>query len=748
MALIEKEEKALKTVKNQRNRLIARALRALSAAALAAALFAAAGGSAVSRAEATDSATATSAYAATIRNSRVAAEALLKDTGAASLSLALVAKGRVVWSQGFGYADKAASVRPQADTMYGIGSVSKMLATVAAMKLVDQGKIELDAPLTSYVPEFRMLSSAYRRITIRMLLDHSSGFPGSTYGNAITSVYYPAYVQQVMDALASERIKTTPGYMSVYCNDGFTLIEKIVPAVTGLTFAQYVQDEIFKPLGMDNSAYPLQPFADGTYAKAYYGDVARPREVLSVLASGAAYSTPTDMGRLGAMLMNGGVYQGTRILSAGAVAQMGTDQTRHSFNPVPSNAARYGLGWDTVTEPGLRAVHVTGWAKGGDSVDYHAAFMVAPKVKLAVVVVGVAPLSSTQCETLGQFILLHALVDQGYLPRMPKSIRATAPPVMRATDAQLAAMEGTWAMSQAMVRISPSARDPQALTLSVLTPDGWSPRTEGLRRRTDGRFHVDHSANSMSTVIAGGLRYLVNTSVGGIGHFLDSSLLAQKLWPGEALSAAWQSRVGNLWLAVNEQPDSSTYVEDGGPLLAVGDIPGLPGYVTVTTGPYGNQVVDPGVSDALGAMFLQIPGFGSRDLEDAVIERYGSEDWIRFGSTLYRPQAAAPALAAGPNNVTFGAEGYAEWRVLPGAASVQIGGGAAWRLYDAEWLVLAAGTEFPATANAPDAGCHLLLFGPAGTSATVTVAFVTAAKGPATGKSAAARHPKYRPRLL
>jgi hypothetical protein len=177
-------------------------------------------------------------------------------------------------------------------------------------------------------------------------------------------------------------------------------------------------------------------------------------------------------------------------------------------------------------------------------------------------------------------------------------------------------MEGTWAMNQAMFRISPSASDPQALTFSALTPDGWAPHTKGLRLRTDGRFHAARSANSMYTMIAGGRRCLVNTSVGGYGHFRDSALLAQKLRPGEALSAASQSRVGNLWLAVNEQPDSSTYGDDGGLLLAVGDIPGLAGYVTVTTGPYGNQVVDPGVSDALGAMFLQIPGFGSRDREE------------------------------------------------------------------------------------------------------------------------------------
>jgi hypothetical protein len=177
----------------------------------------------------------------------------------------------------------------------------------------------------------------------------------------------------------------------------------------------------------------------------------------------------------------------------------------------------------------------------------------------------------------------------------------------------------------------------------------------------------------------------------------------------------------------------------------VGDVPGLNGYVTVTTSPYGNQVVDPSVSDALGAMLLQIPGVGSRDLEDVVVERHGSEDWIRFGSTLYRPEDAVPELATGPNSVTFAAEGYAEWRMLASAASVQIDAGTAWRLYDADLKVLDGGTTYPATTTAPSAGCYLLLFGPVGSSATVTVAPATAR--PVGTSRAATHYPEYIPRL-
>ena len=196
-------------------------------------------------------------YARTIRDGRATARQFLAQTPGGSLSLALVRNGRTVWREGFGYADRATQAAPGPDTMYGIASVSKILATVATMQLVDQGKVDLDAPITHYIPTFTMTSPAYQEITVRMLLDHSSGFPGSDYGNNDTTVYDSGYLAQMQATLALCRLKTTPGYMSVYCNDGFTLAEAIVKNVTGQDYADYVQGAILDPLGMAHTAYPL-----------------------------------------------------------------------------------------------------------------------------------------------------------------------------------------------------------------------------------------------------------------------------------------------------------------------------------------------------------------------------------------------------------------------------------------------------------------------------------------------------------
>ena len=89
-------------------------------------------------------------------------------------------------------------------------------------------------------------------------------------------------------------------------------------------------------------------------------------------------------------------------------------------------------------------------------------------------------------------------------------------------------------------------------------------------------------------------------------------------------------------------------------------------------------------------------------------------------NTLFRPLDGVPELADGANTVTFGAEGYAEWRALPVAANVGISAGTAWRLCNADMTVVAGGTTFPATVDA-STGSYLVLFGPANSSTAVTV---------------------------
>lgn len=125
--------------------------------------------------------------------------------------------------------------------LYGIGSSSKIYTTVAVMQLAEDGKLSLDAPVTRYLKDFKMADSRYKDITVRMLLNHSSGLMGSTLDSALLfDDSDPSSTDLLLERLASQRLKADPGAYSVYCNDGFTLAELVVEAVSGMDFMDYV----------------------------------------------------------------------------------------------------------------------------------------------------------------------------------------------------------------------------------------------------------------------------------------------------------------------------------------------------------------------------------------------------------------------------------------------------------------------------------------------------------------------------
>ena len=292
-------------------------------------------------------------YSAAIQEGQTAAQEMLSQNNASAIAIALVNRDRVIWSETFGFADQDKGVAPTATTMFSMASASKMFATVAVMKLVEKGLVALDTPFVNYVKTFSMADPRYRDITVRMLLNHSSGFPGTDYRNVQTTSPRTDYLDQVLESLAHAQLKAVPGYTNVYCNDGFTLIEALIPAVTGKSYAQFVQDEIFTPLGMSQSRFALEPFADGTFARVYTNGIPQPQDFLNALASGGAYSTASDMAQFARIFLGRGTVGTQRVLTPESLTAMAEDQTINRLHPARSGTMTFGLGWDTVAQPGL-----------------------------------------------------------------------------------------------------------------------------------------------------------------------------------------------------------------------------------------------------------------------------------------------------------------------------------------------------------------------------------------------------------
>src|SRR5438034_2795483 len=498
-------------------------------------------------------------YDAAIQEGQTAIQELINQ-GASAVAIALVDDKRIIWSQRFGLADRDTGQMPTDSTMFGIGSVSKMFATIAVMKLVDRGVVDLDTPLVTYLPAFRMAAAGYENITVRMLLNHSSGFPGTDYRNADIRSPPPRYLDQVLQTLSMSRLKAPPGYMSVYCNDGFTITAALVEAMSGKSYVQFVQDEILTPLGMANTRYPLSAFPAGSYAKAYVKGAAKPQEFVNTLASGGVYSTVDNMARIAMMFLSGGRVGTTRILSGASVAEMAKDQTIGSFDPIHNESLAYGLGWDSVSQPGLAAVGFDGWAKGGDSSDYHAALVVSLQAQLGIVVLTSGP-GSPPPIVVAERVLLRALDENGRIAAFPSPLLPVVPPVAPVPDGLLGAIAGEYAQGSVIVQLQPQPDG--SLLVSLRSDAGWTPTPprSPLKYRSDGWFASDQDPLKAFKVVDAELlgvptQYILYRAPAGYGHYLNFGVFCQRVHrrPGN-LSAAWRARLSSIWLVVNENPD-------------------------------------------------------------------------------------------------------------------------------------------------------------------------------------------------
>lgn len=665
-------------------------------------------------------------YTETIAEGRTAVKEVMAETGATALSVALTDGDRVVWSETFGVIDKITEEKAAPETMFGIGSVSKMFATVATMILVDQGKVLLDEPVVSYIKDFSMpLSPDHKYITVRMLLNHSSGFPGTDYRNSQTVAPYSGYAAQVMEGLKQQRLKHEPGYMSVYCNDGFTMIENLVKAVTNKSYTEFVQQEILTPLEMKNSRYATDILSKGSYARTHTGETPNSYTSFNVYASGGFYSTASDMAHLAVMLMNGGKYGSKQLLSANSIAAMAQDQTLLSFYPLSVNQMRFGLGWDSVVQAGLSAVGIKGWLKGGDISGYGSTLVVAPNERLAVSVIGASNgFGSSSAEKIAEKILLRALVERGRLATMPVQLdKSKQLPVVLPAPEEVALYRGYYAGTQLQFQVT--LGDDGTLALALNPGGTWSPMgQEVLKLRSDGWYAADSdSVKAIRFLTRAGRRYLALRQVAGAGHYYSESLLGQRLEDkqGQPLSAAWQARLGEQWLIVNDDlysasPELNTNTDPRLPLTTLNE---LPGYLIAD----GNIMseMSPQNNDRLDGMLFLIPQIMGRDLMDLAVYNQNPA-WLCLGSNLYRPLSGLTHVAADQSAVQIGNDGFAEWRTLPASGSISINGATTWKLFNASFELIKSGNGNGSAKFSGSINNYLMLYGTRGTTITLNLA--------------------------
>jgi CubicO group peptidase (beta-lactamase class C family) len=293
------------------------------------------------------------------------------------LSLAIVEDGRVSVTRGFGVANRERAVAMTPQTVVGLGSTTKSVTALAVLQLVEQGALDLDAPVTRYLPWFSMDDPRAGEITLGQLLTHTAGIPASATLDGDQS---PDALEREVRSLDWVQLQSAPGTRWEYANDGYNVAGLVVQAVSGMPYQQYVEEKIAKPLGMGRTTFDPARGAQLGLAQGYVkrkGQLQpeRTRLTRGYDPAGMLLSDAEDAGRYLAALLGGGALDGARVLKPETVQRM--------WSPAAdvSDGLSYGLGWFLRTDEGFRvAFHP------GELLTMGSTFVVVPERKLGVAV--------------------------------------------------------------------------------------------------------------------------------------------------------------------------------------------------------------------------------------------------------------------------------------------------------------------------------------------------------------------------
>lgn len=275
--------------------------------------------------------------------------------------MALVRDGKLVWSGAYGYAERTPERRMTDDAIFRAESISKSVTAWGVMRLVQQGRVDLDAPVAQYLNGLKIPRST--EVTVRRVLSHNAGLARGTIGEE----YAPqSAMPSLRDYLAREvRVTQEPGTGFAYSNVGFNLLELLIEEVTGRTFATYMAEEVLMPLGMRRSRFAWTATLQSSMPMGYdLRGTPVPPYVYPASASGGLFAPVEDIARFVCAGMTGPYYAENGVLTPESLRALHTPQVEVPglFGLV---ADGYGFGHFIETLPdGRRAVWHGGQGHG------------------------------------------------------------------------------------------------------------------------------------------------------------------------------------------------------------------------------------------------------------------------------------------------------------------------------------------------------------------------------------------------
>ncbi len=281
--------------------------------------------------------------------------------------------GKTVLRKGYGLANLEHKTPLQPDTVLRLGSITKQFTAVAILMLAEQGKLSLDDDITRHLPDF---PAGGDKVTIAQLLQHTSGIASYTSNPAYEKNMGKDYsVAEMIDGFKNSPRDFKPGQHWRYSNSGYFLLGAIIEKASGKPYAQFLAEQVFKPLGMNDTAYEGHERSKATRAQGYSGDgktfaPARHLSMTQPYAAGSLASTVDDLAKWDAAISAG------KLLAAPSWQRAFTGATVASGRPT-----NYGMGWQIGTLQGETAIAHGGGINGFST---YAVRLPASKVYVAV----------------------------------------------------------------------------------------------------------------------------------------------------------------------------------------------------------------------------------------------------------------------------------------------------------------------------------------------------------------------------
>jgi len=309
-------------------------------------------------------------------------EKTMREAKIPGLAIGIVEAGRPVYVRGFGVMDSRDPSRPvTAETLFHMASITKPFVATSVMQLSEQGKVDLDAPITKYLSYFHLKDPRYRAITVRLMLTHTSGMPDVEDYLWDKPEFDEGALERYVRSLEDKALLWEPGTKFAYSNMAYEVLGDLVAKVSGMSFEAYVSENILKPLGMKSSTLLLKEADPAKLAAGHtktkdgslipvthypYNRIHTPSSNL--------HSNATDMVRWMLVNLNRGELDGRRILKHATYDVM--------WKPTDaSQKERVGISWFLRNYKGQQIV-----MHGGQDDGFLTTVLLLPARKVGVVV--------------------------------------------------------------------------------------------------------------------------------------------------------------------------------------------------------------------------------------------------------------------------------------------------------------------------------------------------------------------------